>query len=155
MKYYVKSVLHPDCVPKSQQEEFNKWRSPALSTTLARRTFNWTRQPLQAGMGARGAWLSLATSAKAYRQLKSGLTGISIPMAQLAQIPLGANRVVESGTGESYRSPKLVRMGVFQVGDLLVGDKLDEEKVRCIAPTWRELYRRGIMWMLRQRDGGK
>ena len=41
-KYYVKSLLTADCVPESQQEEFNKWRSLALSTTLARTTFNWT-----------------------------------------------------------------------------------------------------------------
>ena len=93
--------------------------------------------------------------AKAYGQLKSGLTGMNIPMVQLAQIPLWDNTVFQTNTGVSYRCPKLMRMGVYQVGDLLVGDKLDEEKLRHIAPTWRELYRRGIMWMLRQRDGGK
>ena len=53
-KYHVKSVLNANCVPKSQQEEFNKWRSPALSAPLARTMFNWTQLPLQAGMGARG-----------------------------------------------------------------------------------------------------
>ena len=38
-KHYVKSVLNPDCALQSQQEEFNRWRSPALSTTLARTAF--------------------------------------------------------------------------------------------------------------------
>ena len=61
----------------------------------------------------------------------------------------------QTDTGVSYKSPKLMRMGVFQVGDLLVADKLDEEKVKHIAPTWQGLYRQGIQWMLRQRDEGK
>ena len=60
-----------------------------------------------------------------------------------------------SPTGVSYKSPKLIRMGVFQVGDLLEADKLDEEKVKHIAPTWQGLYRQGVQWMLRQRDEGK
>ena len=55
----------------------------------------------------------------------------------------------QTGTWVSYRSPKLMRMGVFQVGDLLVNDKLDEEKVRHIAQTWQGLYRQGILWMQR------
>ena len=45
-KYYVKSVLSPDCVPRSQREEFEKWRGPAIATTLARTTINWARMPV-------------------------------------------------------------------------------------------------------------
>ena len=87
--------------------------------------------------------------------MKSGLAGMAIPMAQMLLIPLWDNTVFQTDTGVSYRSLKLMRMGAFQVGDLLVNDKLDEEKVGHIAQTWQGLYRQGVPWMLRQRDEGK
>ena len=61
----------------------------------------------------------------------------------MLQIPLWDNTVFQTDTGVSYRSPKLMRMGVFQVGDLLVNDKLDEEKMRHIAHTWQGCTDRG------------
>ena len=76
-------------------------------------------------------------------------------MSQMAQIPLWDNTIFQTGTGVSYRCPRLMRMGVYQVGDLMIGDRIEEDKVRLIAPTWRELYRTGIQWMQRQRDEGK
>ena len=111
--------------------------------------------PLQAGTGARKAWTALATSAKAYGQLKSRLTGMNIPMSQMAQIPLWDNTIFQTDTGVSYRCPRLMRMGVYQVGDMLIGDRIEEDKVNLIAPTWKELYRKGLQWKQRQRDGGK
>ena len=36
-----------------------------------------------------------------------------------------------------------------------MNDRLDEERVRHIVPTWQGLYRQGILWMQRQRDEGK
>ena len=80
---------------------------------------------------------------------------MSIPMSQMAQILLWDKTVFQTDTGVSYRCPRLMRMGVYQVGDMLVGGRIEEEKVSLIAPTWRELYRKGIQWMQRQRDGGK
>ena len=85
-KYCVQYVSHPDSVPRAQKEEFERWRGPALDTTLTR--MNWTRLPVQAGTGARKAWTSLATSAKAYGLLKAGLAGIAIPVSQMQHIPL-------------------------------------------------------------------
>ena len=111
--------------------------------------------PIQAGTGCRKAWRPLATSAKAYGQLKAKLRGMQIPITQMAQIPLWDNTVFQTDTGVSYKSSKLVRMGVLKVEDLLVMDKLDKEKMRHIAPTWQGLYRQGIQWMLKQRDEGK
>ena len=60
-KYYVQYVLSPDSMPRAQKEEFEKWRSSALDTTLAQTTMNWTRLQVQAGTGVRRAWTSLAT----------------------------------------------------------------------------------------------
>ena len=73
----------------------------------------------------------------------------------MAQIPLWDNTIFQTDTGVSYRCPRLMRMGVYQVGDMMVGDRIAEDKVSLIAQTWRELYRKGIQWMQRQRDGGK
>ena len=78
-----------------------------------------------------------------YGQVKAVLAGIEIPVSQMQHIPLWDNTVFQTSTGVGYRSPKLVRMGVFQVGDLLVNDRLDEEKVKHIAPTWQGCTGRG------------
>ena len=99
-KYYVQYVSHPDSVPRVQKEEFERWRGPALGTTLARTTMNWTRQPVQAGTGARKAWTSLATSAKAYRQ--EGRTGGhgDTCVADAAHSPPGQHSVPDKHWGE-------------------------------------------------------
>ena len=76
-------------------------------------------------------------------------------MSQMTQIPLWDNTIFQTGTGVSYRCPRLMKMGVYQVGDPMMGDRIEEEKVSLIAPTWRELYRKGIQWRQRQQDGGK
>uniref|UniRef100_A0A7S1IBV4 Uncharacterized protein n=1 Tax=Eutreptiella gymnastica TaxID=73025 RepID=A0A7S1IBV4_9EUGL len=124
-KYYVQYVLSPNSVPKNQQEIFERWRSPGLQTSLAKMAFNRHRLPVKAGTGAE-AWTTLSSSAKAYGQIKSKIPGQVLPMAQMMEIPLWDNTIFQTDTGVCYRCPKLMRMGAYQVADMIENGGVDK-----------------------------
>ena len=48
-----------------------------------------------------------------------------------------------------------MRMGVYQVADMIVNGGVDRQNIQMLAPTWRDLYQQKLEFMLRQRDAGE
>ena len=76
-------------------------------------------------------------------------------MARMMDIPLWDNTIFQTDTGVRYRCPKLMRLGVYQVADMIENGGVDRQKVQMLAPTWRGQYQQKLEFMLRQRDAGK
>ena len=76
-------------------------------------------------------------------------------MTQLMEIPLWDNTIFQTTTRQAYRCPRLMRLGVYQVADMMKHGRVDTQKVLLLAPIWRGLYQETLEYMLRKRDEGK
>ena len=130
---------------------FDSWRWPYLDTKISRESVNLATHPVQFSEGKKGeVWPSLATSAKAYGEIRRKFIGGQVEWTEVRNVPLWHCNVFQSDGGETCRNITLVRQGILHVRDLMLDGAVHKEGIQLLAPSWQKLYKAKIKWLLKQ-----
>jgi hypothetical protein len=75
-------------------------------------------------------WPSLATSAKAYGEIRRKFIGGKVEWTEVRNIPLWHCNVFQSDGGETSRNITLARQGILHIRDLMVDGAIHKEGKR-------------------------
>mmetsp|Transcript_10616 Transcript_10616/g.18825 ORF Transcript_10616/g.18825 Transcript_10616/m.18825 type:complete len:209 (-) Transcript_10616:44-670(-) len=102
-KRYAAWMQNPDSLVGQQRRSFEEWKGAQISDGLSRRHINWSKEPVQKSDGKAGKlWPVMATSAKAYGELRSKVPGLELPRMEVDGLPLWNPAIFQKDSGVTY-----------------------------------------------------